>query len=148
MLFGRIAIKRSFEEQRTNSTRPVGNSWQSLVFDNNRFPLCSSVCSPPLRPFGILCSNVDSFPVPSLLLPFILTSDRGVACSPDYSTSHEISDAEVQHSRNLFQAIRCRSGFRAYRVSIGRLGGGRAVKICHSGTAMRRNRRRWLPGRE
>ena len=88
MLFGRIAIKRSFEEQ-TNSTRPVGNSWQSLVFDNNRFPLCS-VCSPLF--FVRLEFSVQMLTL-FLLLPFILTSDRGVACSVDYSTSREISDA-------------------------------------------------------
>ena len=91
MLFGRIAIKRSFEEQR-NSIRPVGNSWQSLVFDNNRFPLCS-VCSPLF--FVRLEFSVQMLTLSPSPLPFILTSDRGVACSVDYSMSIEISDAEV-----------------------------------------------------
>lgn len=70
MLFGRIAIKRSLEEQRTNSTRPVGNSWQSLVFDNNRFPLCSVCVLSPLfvrLEFSVQMLTLSPFRRPYLL---------------------------------------------------------------------------------
>ena len=79
MLFGRHQSLRRELARRLRPARPIGNSWQSLVFDNNRFPLALcmllSFVRSFVRSFGILCSNVDSFPLMLLrvftVLPFL-----------------------------------------------------------------------------
>ena len=112
------------------------------MFDNNRFPLAlCSVCSAlpfpsPLRSFGILCSNVDSFP----LLPFILTSDR-VAYSVDYTRRLATSRKPRRYTRATSSAHLAGA---ADFVRIGyqsAVWGDCAVKICHRAAtaAMRRD---------